>query len=116
MTTKASTFLHALRCANWGDPDEHPGAVAQRIVRGKQVEPSIFYDQDPTILNSPTGYDYAKHEEWRVFAWDDDFFYLQENCKYGTEFIQVPKNPSAYYGVPIVIIDWEENLKWAREE
>jgi len=107
--TTPQTFKHALQCAGWGyDPDDHPGAVAQRIVRGKQEGPSVFYDQDPTVLDLPTGYDYAKHEEWHVFGWDDNFIYLQETDWKGTGFIQVPKNPSSYHGEPIVVIDWTQ--------
>jgi len=108
MSIKVSTFKHTLQGAGWGDPDDNPGAVAQRIVRGKQVGPSIFYDQDPTVLDHSIGYDYANREEWRVFGWDDNFVYLQETDDLGTGFIQVPKNPSAYHSEPIVVVEREE--------
>ena len=105
MTTEPQTFKHALQCAGWGyDPDDHPGAVAQRIVRGKQEGPSVFYDQDPTVLDLPTGYDYAKHEEWVVFAWDDTFIYIQDNRGDSTDFIPIPKHPSAYLGERIMVV------------
>lgn len=101
------TFKHALFSAGWAYPevDEYCGAAVQRIVQGKQVGPTIYWPQTPDILNTPTGYDYAKKEELRAFAWDEYFVYVQENDVDGTGFIQIPRE-SNYGSERIVVVDW----------
>jgi len=111
MTSRTRTFRHALECAGWGYPKmtAHCGAAIQWIVRNKQVGRTFYWPDPPDILDSPTGYDYVRKGEWRVFAWDEDFFYLQANDVDGTEFIQVPKRSRAYMSEPIVVVDYEED-------
>lgn len=110
------TFKYALYASGWAYPeiDEHCGAVVQRIVQGKQVGPAIHWPKDPDILDSPTGYDYAKKEELRVFAWDENFFYVQEDDVDGTSFIQVPR-PGRYDGERIVVVDRVEDYTHWRD-
>ena len=98
------TFLHALRVTGWGDPADNCGAIAHRIMQGKWDSPAITWAKVPSILDTPLGYDYAKREELYVFAWDDDFIYIQDNSGGCTEFHQVPRNPSAYWGHPICVV------------